>query len=152
MSTITIAIGSDHRGFLYKQRLCALPTMGGAPIIWIDVGTDSTQRTDYPLYAQAAVHRLQTKTVDYALLLCGTGVGMSIAANRFPHIFAGIAWNPQVAQRARAEDAINTLVIPADFVSYEETVAIISAWLTTEPLTGRYAERRAMIDACATDV
>lgn len=146
MRSVTIAIGADHRGFAYKELIIALPTIGDTVISWIDVGTDSAERTDYPIYAQAAIQTLLDGTATHALLICGTGVGMSIAANRFPTIFAGICWNSAVARRARAEDGINTLILPADYISYEESILAIGTWISTEPLPGRYAERRGMID------
>ena len=86
------------------------------------------------------------KKVDLGVLLCGTGIGMAIAANRFKHIYAGITWNKEVAQRARQEDSINILVIPADFVSVAEAKEITNAWLSTNFKQAEYAKRIAMID------
>ena len=111
-----------------------------------DVGTLSEERTDYPIYAQKAVALMQAGMVDAAILLCGSGIGMSIAANRYAHIQAGIAWNREVARLARAHDNVNVLVIPSDFVSNDQLIQIVESWLYAEFLGGRYAERLAMID------
>ena len=71
---------------------------------------------------------------------------MAVAANRFPHIIAGVAWNQEVARVARAHDNVNVLVIPSDFVADDQLIRIVESWLNAEFLGGRYAERLEMID------
>lgn len=137
-----IAIGADHRGFLFKEFIkeqCH-------EYEWVDVGVHDQERTDYPVYADAVVSMMVSKAVERGVLLCGSGGGMAIAANRHKNIYAVVAWNDTVAQRCVAEDNANILVIPADFVSAEATVCMIRAWLATEFKGGRYAQRIAMID------
>lgn len=140
-----IAIGADHRGFAQKKIILDFFAREQQHVL-IDVGTMSDERTDYPIYAQKAVAMLQAKMVDAAILLCGSGIGMAVAANRYPHVIAGVAWNQEIARVARAHDNVNVLVIPSDFVADDQVIRIIDAWQHAEFLGGRYAERLEMID------
>ena len=142
-----IAIGTDHRGFAHKEFIKQqMPS-----IEWIDVGTDSTDRTDYPLYAEKVIEVMggcfTSDNIDHGILLCASGGGMAIAANRHSYIYAVVAWNLEIARQCKAEDNANVLVLPSDFVTREDAVTMIQAWLATEFKGGRYAERIAMIDA-----
>lgn len=137
-----IAIGTDHRGFAHKEfikKQCVEHQ-------WTDVGAYDDQRSDYPLYAQRVVELILSGAVDCGVLLCSTGIGMAIAANRHTSIYAAVVWNENVARQAKAEDNMNVLVLPADCVSFDQSVAIIQEWLATSFKGGRYAERLAMID------
>src|SRR3989338_6098797 len=97
-SIIKIAIGADHRGFLYKKKLMQLPDF-----TWIDKGTFDEQKTDYPLFAQAVVSSVLKKEANYGVLLCGSGIGMSIAANRHKGIYAALVWNNEIAVVAKED-------------------------------------------------
>lgn len=140
-----IAIGADHRGLAQKKMIQDFFAREHTHTL-IDVGTMSDERTDYPVYAQKAVAMLQAGMADAAILLCATGIGMAIAANRYTHVRAGVAWNLEVARLARAHDNVNVLVIPSDFVTDDSVNKIVEAWLHAEFLGGRYAERLSMID------
>lgn len=137
-----IAIGTDHRGFVHKEFI----TKQMSFIEWIDVGTDSTDRTDYPLYANKVVELMANGHADYGILLCASGGGMAITANRHSYIYAVVAWNIEIARQCKAEDNANVLVLPSDFVTCDDAVAMIEAWLAETFKGGRYAERIAMID------
>jgi ribose 5-phosphate isomerase B len=137
-----IAIGTDHRGFAHKEYIKTQCT----EYQWTDVGAYNAQRSDYPLYAQQVAELMLSGVVDYGVLLCSTGIGMAIAANRYPSIYAAVVWNEDVARQAKAEDNMNVLVLPSDCVFLEQSVAIIKAWLATSFKGGRYAERLGMID------
>lgn len=139
---IKIAIGADHRGYELKQALQKEITT----ISWHDVGAHSIERTDYPLYAHAVVKELLTSNVELGILICGTGIGMSIAANRHPGIYAALAWSTGIAIRAKEEDYANILVFPSDYVTVEQAISMIKAWLAAKPKEGRYKERISMID------
>lgn len=143
-----IALGNDHRGFALKQFLLTIDAFGAMPVTWLDVGSFSQERTDYPIYAGHAIKLIQEKKAKAAVLACGTGTGMAIAANRFKHIYAGVAWNPEVARLNKTDDNVNILILPADFIKPEEAREIIQAWLSAEFKGGRYAERIAMLDNC----
>ncbi len=137
-----ISIGADHRGFLLKQAIIKRLL----DISWLDVGTDSTARTDYPIYAQRVCRDLTEKKADLGILICGSGVGICIAANRYKGIYAALCWNSDVARMAKEDDGANVLVLPADFISEQEAFAIINAWLKASFKAGVYQKRLALID------
>jgi len=137
-----IAIGSDHRGFLYKEFI-----QEQIPLIeWVDVGTYNQDRTDYPLFSDKVVALILANDVQAGVLLCGSGGGMAIAANRHKNIYAVVAWNSDVARQCKQEDKANILVLPSDFISGEDAVVMIEQWLAQEFKGGRYAQRITMID------
>ena len=135
-----IIIGSDHRGYDFKEAIKNKFDV----YEWIDVGTDSAdKRVDYPVFAKKACEILGP---DRGILICGSGVGISIAANRFPGIYAALCWSPDVARAAREHDNANVLVLPSDFIDVPEAISIVEVWIQTEFLGGRYQDRLDMID------
>ena len=137
-----ISIGADHRGFALKEDIKS----HFSTIDWLDVGTHSIDRTDYPVYAQSVVKSLTDGSSELGILICGSGVGIAMAANRSKSIYAAVCWNADVARTAKEHDAANILVLPADFVKASEAYPIIDAWLKAEFKGGRYQERLDMID------
>jgi len=137
-----IAIGSDHRGYSQKNKIIQQIT----DIEWIDVGCFSPERCDYPKYAKLVVNVIREKKADLGVLLCGSGIGMAIAANRFKGMYAGLVWSVPVAIKAREDDNVNIVVLPSDFISDKESILIIKAWLQAKFKGGRYQERLSMID------
>ena len=137
-----IAIGADHNGFRGKEYIKEQL----ANVEWLDVGTFDKERTDYPIFAKKVSEALLSGQAQQGVLLCGTGVGMAIAANRFPGIYAGLAWNEEIARLSKEDDNVNALVLPADFVSLDQMVAMVKAWRVAQFNEGRYAKRIAMID------
>jgi len=134
-----IPIGADHAGFAMKQRLVAeLKKLGYDPI---DLGTNSPDSTDYPDYAHPVAHQVETGEAKRGILLCGTGLGMSYAANRHHGVRAAVVWTPEIAKLAREHNDSNVLVLPSRFVSDEESVAILKAWLDTPFEGGRHQRR-----------
>jgi ribose 5-phosphate isomerase B len=140
-----IAIGADHRGFRHKEYIKSF-FQHHADIAWFDVGAFDDERSDYPVFVRPVCEAIQHNKVDLGILLCGSGIGMSIAANRYAGIYAGIAWNEDIARLGRQDDNTNVLVIPSTIVSCQEAVAIISAWLSAEFKGGRYQDRLDMLD------
>ncbi|HEU4700295.1 MAG TPA: ribose 5-phosphate isomerase B [Gemmatimonadales bacterium] len=139
-----IPIGSDHAGLELKRRLVTeLQTLGFAPL---DVGTDSAESTDYPDYAHPVAERVARGEVRRGVLLCGTGLGMSYAANRHAGVRAAVAWSPEIARLAREHNDANVLVLPARFVSAADGVAILKTWLETPFEGGRHSRRVAKIE------
>ncbi len=134
-----IAIASDHAGFELKQRLeAALRGMGYAVD---DLGTDSAASTDYADFAHPLAKRVSEGEVERGILLCGTGLGMSYVANRYPRVRAAVSWTPEIAALARQHNDANVLVLPARFVTDDDAVRILKAWLDT-PFEGGRHERR----------
>lgn len=139
MSRETIPIGSDHAGFELKQRLVARLIELGYEVQ--DVGTGSTASTDYPDYAHPVASRVEHGEAKRGVLLCGTGLGMSYAANRHPHVRAAVAWTPEIAELSRLHNDSNILVLPARFLTVEDANQILETWLKT-PFEGGRHERR----------
>jgi ribose 5-phosphate isomerase B len=134
-----ILIASDHAGFELKEALeRALDTLGYEVE---DLGTNSTESTDYADYAHPLAQKVSDGEVKRGVLLCGTGLGMSYTANRYPHVRAAVAWNPEIAKLAREHNDANVLVVPARFVSEEQGVEILKTWLDTKFEGGRHARR-----------
>lgn len=137
-----IAIGTDHHGFKHKQHIiAAMPE-----ITWRDEGCFSQDHSDYPHFAKAVVYQMMQQNVDYGLLLCGTGIGMSIAANRYKGIYAGLAWNEDVARKAREDDNVNILVLPADYLNHQQAVRCIKSWLQATFKGANYLKRLMILD------
>lgn len=137
-----ISIGADHRGFELK----AFIINHFKEYEWIDVGTHSTVRTDYPLYTQKVCREILQGNATLGIAICGSGVGVSIAANRFKGIYAALCWNPQVAKHAKEYDGSNVLALPSNFITSAEVVDIVSAWLNAEFKGGTYLKRLEMMD------
>lgn len=138
-----ISIGSDHKGYQLKEFLKAHFTEHE----WSDVGTlDDEERTDYPVFSKKVCKEVLDEKVERGILLCGSGIGMAIAANRFSGIYAALCWSAEVACVAREDDLANVLVLAADFIDDELAVKIVDIWLSAEFKGGRYQERLNMID------
>ncbi len=134
-----IAIASDHAGFELKEKLeLALGELGYDVE---DLGTDGPGSADYADFAHPLAKRVSNGDVPRGVLLCGTGLGMSYTANRYPRVRAAVAWNSEIAKLAREHNDANVLVLPARFVSDTESVAILKAWLETPFEGGRHARR-----------
>jgi ribose 5-phosphate isomerase B len=134
-----IPIASDHAGFELKEKLRRALEEAGFEVE--DVGTHSPSSTDYPDYAHPVAQEVSSGEVKRGVLLCGTGLGMSYVANRYPHVRAAVAWSPEVAELARKHNDANILVLPARFLSEEDGVRILRTWLET-PFEGGRHERR----------
>ena len=139
-----IPIGADHAGFQLKERLVKeLRSLGYEPL---DLGTHNAESTDYPDYAHSVASKVEHHDASRGVLLCGTGLGMSYAANRHPGVRAAVAWSPELARLAREHNDANILILPARFVSEEEGVEILKTWLDTEFAGGRHSRRVEKID------
>ena len=139
MTHETILIASDHAGFELKEKLEAeLKAMGYGVD---DLGPSSDASVDYADYAHPLAQRISEGKAERGILMCGTGLGMSYTANRYPHVRAAVAWTPEIAALAREHNDANVLVLPARFVGEEEGRAILKAWLDTPFAGGRHARR-----------
>lgn len=139
-----IPIASDHAGFELKERLRAALAELGYQVE--DIGTHSTASTDYPDYAHPLAQEVSTGEAARGVLLCGTGLGMSYVANRYPGVRAAVAWTPEIASLARKHNDANVLVLPARFVSDEDALAILQTWLGTPFEGGRHEQRVGKIE------
>jgi ribose 5-phosphate isomerase B len=134
-----IPIASDHAGYELKARLVAVLTELGYDVE--DLGPSSPASTDYPDYAHPVAARVARGDAARGVLLCGTGLGMSYAANRHRGVRAAVAWAPDIAKLAREHNDANVLVLPARFVSDEDGIAILKTWLDTPFEGGRHQRR-----------
>jgi ribose 5-phosphate isomerase B len=134
-----IAIASDHTGFFLKEKIKAYLKEKG--IKTIDLGTNSEKSVDYPDYARKMAQYLKEKVDTRGILICGTGIGMSIAANRYNHIFATLCYDKATVEMARKHNNSNVLVLGARTTEYEKAEPIIKIWLETEFEGGRHKKR-----------
>ncbi len=143
-----LAIGVDHRGYALKEYLKqqVIIEVNGEAIEWHDVGCDSDERCDYPPFAIAVAYAVQDGSCAGGVLICGSGNGMAIAANRFSGIYAALAWDVETARLAKSDDNANILVLPANFIGEQQAHEIVRAWLRAEFKEGRYRKRLMMID------
>ena len=138
-----IAIGSDHGGFRLKEEIKKyLDEIG---MDYKDFGTYTEERTDYPIYAKKVCESIQNNECDRGILICKSGCGMTIAANKFKGIRAGLMINEEEARYAKEDNDINVVTLSERNTSREEAVKIIRMWLATEFKGGRYLERLNMI-------
>ena len=139
-----VPIGSDHAGFELKERIkIELHQLGFEPD---DVGTTSTDSVDYPDFAKRVAQRVSTGEAKRGILMCGTGLGMSYAANRFPGVRAAVAWTEEVAELSRRHNDANVLVLPARFLDEDEGTTILKAWLDAPFDGGRHVRRVSKIE------
>ncbi len=135
----TIALASDHRGFAYKEELAAfIRNLGFMPL---DLGTKSTDRVDSQDFGVAAALALKDGRASKAIIICGSGNGIAMAANRFQHVRAALCPHATAAKMARQHNDANMMSIAADFMGYDLIKDCVEVFLKTEFLGGRYAER-----------
>ena len=138
-----ISIGSDHRGYALKDAII----QNFPDITWIDVGTENGKdRVDYPVFTKKVCKSILDGSVDRGILICGSGVGVSIAANRFAKIYAALCCSPEMAKIAREHDCANILALSSDFVSHGLTIKTVQAWLESNFLGGKYQDRLDMLE------
>lgn len=135
-----IALGADHGGFELKAKF--IETLNAKGHETVDCGTNSADSCDYPDYAADVARRVSQSEADQGILICNTGIGMSITANKFPRVRAAVCCTPEMAELTRSHNASNILCLGANNVSDEVSADILEAWLATEPETeGRHGRR-----------
>ena len=139
-----IALGADHGGYKLKEEIKRYLDESG--IEYKDYGTNSEERTDYPIYAKKVAEAIQNKECDCGILVCRSGYGMTVVANKFKGIRAASIHDQESAKFAKADDDINVITISGKNTSIEEAIKIIRMWLGTEFKGGRYQERIEMIN------
>lgn len=134
-----IALASDHAGYAEKERLKDLLAEIG--VEFDDLGTLSEESVDYPDYARAVAKQVAQGQVEQGLLVCGSGTGMAITANKVPGVRAAVAWSEETARLARQHNDANVLAIGARTTPPGDIPKIVRAWFATEFEGGRHAER-----------
>lgn len=138
-----VALGADHRGFALKEELKRWLAARGHQVF--DLGPASADRVDYPDYAFKVADAVARHQADRGILICSTGIGMSIAANKVLGVRAALADNVRLARLSREHNDANVLCLGADFVSAPVARRIVGVWLRTGFAGGRHARRLAKI-------
>ncbi len=139
-----ILIASDHAGFNLKEKLKIY--LEKKAIAVKDLGTYSKERCDYPLYAYNLARNISSGKFKRGILICKSGIGNSIVANRLPRVRAALCYNLKAAKLSRQHNDSNVLVLGSVFVKADLAKKIVSAWLKTEFLGGRHLRRVKLID------
>ena len=142
----TIPIASDHAGVEMKNRLVTeLKKLGYQPV---DLGSqDPKSADDYPDFGHPVAKEVSTGEAKRGILLCGSGIGMDIVANRYPGVRAALAWEPEIGALSRRHNNSNVLVLPARFMSDDDAVKTMKQWLDTKFEGGRHERRVEKIDS-----
>lgn len=139
-----LGIGADHGGFVLKEEI--KKALSHASINFIDYGTFDDNPSDYPDIARRVVSEIQEGRINRAILICGTGIGMSVQANRFKEIRAALCYNEYTAEMARKHNNSNILVLGGRTLDNELAKKILHIWLNTEFEGGRHERRIKKID------
>ena len=139
-----IAIGSDHGGYKLKEEIKKY--LDEKDIKYKDYGTYSEERTDYPIYAKKVAEAMVNGTADKGILICRSGYGMTVVANKFKGVRAASVTSVQYARAAKADDDINLITLSGDNTKIEDAINMINAWIQTEFKGGRYKERLDMLE------
>lgn len=137
-----IFLGADHRGYELKEKIKKYLISKNFEVK--DCGTDSKEIAHYPVIATEVCKKMD-KEKDKAILICGSGIGMSMVANKFKGVRAGICTSVMAAKDGKEHSNLNVLVLPGDFISFDDAIEVVDTWLESEFLNGRYLERLNMI-------
>ena len=139
MAKERIPIAADHAGFEMKAKLESMLEKMGYEVE--DLGATSPASSDYPDFGHPLAREVSEGEAKRGILLCGTGLGMSYVANRYPHVRAAVVWNSEIAELARRHNDANVLVLPSRYLSEGDAEAIVKTFLET-PFDGGRHERR----------
>ncbi len=141
-----IAIGCDHAGFPFKDAIIRrLQTLG---MEVLDFGANSAQPSDYPDFAHPTAEAVEQGEAELGVLICGSGNGVAITANKHQHIRAAICWNEELASLARRHNDANIIALPARYITLEMALRLVDVFLQTGFEGGRH-ERRVNKIACS---
>ena len=133
-----VLIASDHAGYELKE---ALKEAFAQDIEWEDYGTFSTESVDYPDFAHKLAADVANGSYQYGVLICGTGNGMAMSANKHAGIRAGLCWSKEIAALVRQHNDANILVLPARFIPFETASDIVKTFFSTDFEGGRHQRR-----------
>ncbi|MGE0883368.1 MAG: ribose 5-phosphate isomerase B [Blastocatellales bacterium] len=134
-----VLIANDHAGLTGKEII--KKTLDQMGIAYEDLGTNSEESVDYPDYAEQVARRVASGEADRGILVCGSGIGMEIAANKVPGIRAALAWNEETAKLSRQHNDANIVTVGARTTAPETIEQIIRAFFTTDFEGGRHSRR-----------
>lgn len=134
-----IAIGGDHAGFFYKQAIAAFLRKEGHEVI--DFGPYSDASVDYPDFAHPLALAVERGDVAKGILICGSGNGVAITANKHQGVRAALCWSEEIAVLARQHNDANVLCLPARFISLEKAITLVNIFINTAFEAGRHEKR-----------
>ncbi len=140
----TIAIGCDHAAFEYKEKLVKFLEDKGYKVL--DMGTDSTESCDYPIFADKVCNKITSKEADCGILICGTGIGMSMAANKHKGIRAAVCGDLTSCEFTRLHNDANVLCMGARIIAYAQCEVFVTKFLETEFMGGKHKKRIDMFE------
>ena len=141
----TIAIGSDHGGYELKQQL--IPFLEAKGLTVIDAGSNSSESVDYPEFGQKVAKIVVSNKAEAGIIICGTGIGISIAANRIEGARASLCHSVEYAELTRLHNDSNILALGGRFNTEESAKAIVQKWISTEFEGGRHQNRVNLLDS-----
>jgi len=139
-----LAIASDHAGFALKEKLRDRLTAEGHQVV--DFGTNSLESCDYPDFAHPVAHEVSEGRCERGILVCSTGIGMSMAANKVPGVRAAVVLQPDEARLTREHNDANVITLGARYLDEPHAMELVDLFLTTEFSGGRHARRVAKIE------
>lgn len=142
--SVKIAIGSDHAGYQLKEKVKDRLKEAGHEVS--DLGAHSDRSTDYPLYAHRVGSSVVGGEAERGVVVCGTGIGVCMAANKVPGVRAALAWNDENARLSRAHNDANVLCLGGRTMDHDEALGILDVWLETPFDGGRHERRVEMIE------
>jgi ribose 5-phosphate isomerase B len=134
-----IAIGADHAGYILKEKIKAHLVEQKFEVK--DYGTFSEERADYPDFAHPVANDVENKVVDFGVLICGSGNGINMTANKHKGIRSALCWTSEIAELARQHNDANIITLPARFISEEEAKKSVDVFLKTGFEGGRHSDR-----------
>jgi ribose 5-phosphate isomerase B len=140
-----VAIGCDHAGVALKNEIT--PVLKELAINWEDFGTTTEESVDYPDFGEKVSESVSNGTADRGILICGTGIGMSIVANKFPGVRAALCGDSYSAKMSRQHNDANLLVLPGRIIDSKTAAEIVKVWFTTPFEGGRHQRRLDKIKA-----
>jgi len=137
-----ISLGSDHAGFELKEEIKSyLQKISRHKIELNDLGCYNSDRVDYPDFAHKVAKEVSDNKSDIGILVCGSGNGISMAANKWPNIRCALCWNEEISKMARLHNDANILSLPGRYISVEDAILVVDAFLDTSFEGGRHADR-----------
>lgn len=136
---MTISIGNDHAGPAYKNAIVKFLEDNGHQVH--NHGTDTFDSVDYPDFGHAVAEDVESKKVDFGIVICGSGNGIAMTVNKHQNIRAALCWTKEIAELARLHNDANIISIPARFTSIEQAVDMVKVFLNTNFEGGRHANR-----------
>ncbi|AXT57289.1 ribose 5-phosphate isomerase B [Aquimarina sp. MMG015] len=141
-----IAIGNDHAGTEYKFEIITYLESQGIEVI--NYGTDENSSVDYPDFVHPVAKDVDGSVVDFGILICGSGNGVSMTANKYKNVRAGLCWTKEITELTRLHNNANIISIPARFTSLPQAIEMVKTFLGTEFEGGRHQNRVEKISMC----